>query len=244
MKGLFITGTDTDIGKTVVTTGLLHCFRKKDINAIAMKPIQTGGEWVSGKLTAPDLNFSKRFVEMDISFQESVLMNPYCYEPACSPHLAGALSNNSPDIKHIVKSLQLISKTRDFVLVEGAGGIMVPLNMNHLMLDLMKAVNFPIVLVARTGLGTINHTMLSIKCLQRSGLKIVGIVFCNTKQIRDEDRFIVEDNIKTIEHFTKVNILGVIDYIEDIENRTDEFKKIVEKQFLNNKTWKNLNNEL
>ncbi|MCP4181394.1 MAG: dethiobiotin synthase [bacterium] len=235
MKGLFITGTNTDIGKTVVTTGLLHCFRENGVNAISVKPVQTGGEWVSGKLTAPDLNFLRKFVNIDISFQESVLMNPYCYEPACSPHLAGKLSDNFPNIQHIIKSLQLMSKTRDFILVEGAGGIMVPLNMDHLMLDLMKAVNFPVVLVAGTGLGTINHTMLSINVLKSNGLKIAGIIFCNTKPIKEEDRFIIEDNIKTIEHFTKVNILGVIDYIEDIENRHEEFKNVFEKQFLNNK---------
>jgi len=235
VKGIFITGTDTDIGKTVVTTGLLHCFRQNNINAIAVKPVQTGGEWIEDKLTAPDLNFLKEFVDIDISFQESVLMNPYCYEPACSPHLAGKLSNNLPDIPHIVNSLKLMGKTRDLILVEGAGGIMVPINMNHLMLDLMKVLNFPVVLVSRTGLGTINHTMLSVNVLKNSGLEIAGIVFCNTKPIREEDRFIVEDNIRTIEYFTKVNILGVIDYIEDIKNRHEEFRRIFEEQFLNSK---------
>ena len=221
MKGLFITGTDTDVGKTVVTAGLLKMLRSNGIDAIPMKPVQTGCIEKNGKLTAPDLEFSLSYSGMDYTEEEMKYMSPCKYIPECSPHLAGEMAGIYPYIKDIMSSLDKLAKSRELVLVEGAGGTMVPLNDNEMMIDLIKETKFPVIIVSHTGLGTINHTLLTIKQLRSKGIQILGVVFNNTKPPEEGSKFIYDDNIKTIHKFGNVNILGVIDYIADINESSN-----------------------
>jgi len=223
-KGIFITGTDTDVGKTIVTAGLLNLLRSEGIDAVPMKPVQTGCVLRNGEYTAPDLDFSLSYSELTYTEDEYRCMSPYKYGPACSPHLAGRLAECFPNIKNIVSSLKKLEECRELVLVEGAGGIMVPLNSNDMMIDLMKAIAYPVILVAHTGLGTINHTLMSIQMLRSLNINILGVVFNNTVKVKKEDKFIVDDNIKTVAEFGKVNILGVIDYLENIQSNFDVMK--------------------
>jgi len=269
MKGLFITGTDTDVGKTVVTAGLLKLLRLKGIDAIPMKPVQTGCiesssidknfyqnetevavsrtadgrrralqarslpsfAWSHPYLTdhglrateliAPDLEFALSYSGMNYTEEEMKYMSPYKYIPACSPHLAGSLAGNYPYIKDIMVSLNKLAKNRELVLVEGAGGTMVPLNDNEMMIDLIKETKFPVIIVSHTGLGTINHTLLTINQLRACGIDVLGVVFNNTKPPEEGSKFIYDDNIKTIQKFGNVNILGIIDYIVDINESSN-----------------------
>lgn len=220
-RGLFITGTGTEVGKTVISAGILRMLRSRGINAIPMKPVQTGAEHVDGKLSSPDLEFSLQAAGLgDIASPKS-LLSSYRYEPACSPHLAGRLSGNYPNISHIKNCTKRLMSEYEFLVVEGAGGIMVPLDESRTMLDLMKTLAYPVIIVASTGLGTINHTLLSIRALKDSGLKLLGIVFCNSVPVREEDQEIVADNPTIIERFGDVKNLGVIRYFDDI-NATNE----------------------
>ena len=230
MKGIFITGTDTDVGKTIITAGLLKLYRSNGIDAVPMKPVQTGCESQNGKFSAPDLDFALDYSKLTCSDEELKLMAPHCYEPVCSPHLAGSLAGKFPEVKTIISHLKKLEKRRELVLAEGAGGIMVPLNKNEMMLDLMKATDYPVILVSHTGLGTINHTLLSIETLRRANIEIMGVIFNNTKPPQKESAFIREDNIKTISNQGKVKILGIINHIPDIHNNftklENEFKNI------------------
>ena len=205
MNGLFITGTDTDIGKTALSALLLAELRRRNINAAPMKPAQTG---CNGDV--PDLDYSLSMANLSVSPEDYSNMSPYTFEPACSPHLAAERAGAGIEIAEIVIAARTLAKEYDFIITEGAGGIMVPLNRRELMLDLMQALRFPIVLVARPGLGTINHTLLSIRALRSDGLNIAGVVFVESKNTAP--RFIEEDNGNTIEQFGKIPILGTIPY--------------------------------
>ncbi len=230
-KGIFITGTDTGVGKTIVTAGLLNLFRSNGVDAIPMKPVQTGCVLRNGVYKVPDLDFSISCAGLTFTEEEYNLMSPYRYGPACSPHLAGALAENSPDIKTITSCVRKLEECREFVLVEGAGGIMVPLNSNEMMIDLMKAIDYPVILVAHTGLGTINHTLLSIQILRHAGVSLKGVIFNNTKPQVEASEFICKDNVKTIAEHGKVNVLGVIDYLGGVQNDfgmlRDRFNRVV-----------------
>ena len=228
MKGFFITGTDTDVGKTAVTAGLLCWLRKNNINAVPMKPVQTGAMKSGGKLFSQDLLFSLESCNLKLPKEEVRLLSPFCYKPACSPHLAGKIAGKYPDINTIIQNLKTVSTKYDCVVIEGAGGIIVPLNRTKTILDLMNKMNFPIILVARSSLGTINHTLLSINMLKTSGLEIAGVIINDTVPENKKDNFIRKDNISVISRLGKVKILAVVRYIRQIEKNRIKFLRTFE----------------
>ncbi len=209
MNGLFITGTDTDVGKTALSALLLAELRRRGINAAPMKPVQTGCE--SG---VPDLDYSLAMAGMNISAEDYANMSPYRFEPACSPHLAADMAGTEIELAEMVIAARTLGSQYEFVIAEGAGGIMVPLNRRETMLDLMQAMKLPVLLAARPGLGTINHTLLSIQALRSDGLDISGVVFVASTDT--ESGFIEEDNGNTIAQFGKVPILGTIPYCSQL----------------------------
>jgi dethiobiotin synthetase len=219
MNGLFITGTDTDIGKTALSALLLAELRRRKINAAPMKPAQTG--CVSG---VPDLDYSLAMAGMDVSAENYANMAPYRFEPACSPHLAAEMAATEIEIAEMVIAARTLASEYEFVIAEGAGGIMVPLNRHETMLDLMQALKLPIVIAARPGLGTINHTLLSIRALRSDGLNIAGVVFVASKP--DKPGLIKEDNAVTIEQFGKVPILGTIPYCAQLTEATPNYNDL------------------
>ncbi|VGO22059.1 dethiobiotin synthase [Pontiella sulfatireligans] len=239
MKGLFITGTDTDIGKTALSALLLAELRKRGINAAPMKPMQTGCKrkpetgnlklekeqadelQVSGfkfqvsPLSVPDLDYSLSMAQMEVSPETYQTMAPYQFEPACSPHLAAEMAGTEIDISEMVIAARTLASEYEFVIAEGAGGIIVPLNRRETMLDLMQALKLPIIIAARPGLGTINHTLLTIRTLRSDGLDILGVVFVASTP--DEPGIIEDDNAATIEQFGKVPFLGTIPYCAQLQ---------------------------
>jgi dethiobiotin synthase len=220
MNSYFITATGTDVGKTVVTAGILRYLRKRDVNAVSMKPIQTGAEYRNGKLSSPDLMVhlaASGYIPPDDQIET---MSPYLYEPACSPHLAGRMSDRYPDPAKIRENFVTLAKNSDMVLVEGAGGILAPITESATMLDLMIGLNLPVILVAHRGLGTINHTLLSIDTLRRANLDIAGVVLNETEDV--EPDFIKKDNPAAIEHFGKTTVLGNINYLTTLSENPDQ----------------------
>jgi len=209
MNGLFITGTDTDVGKTAFSALLLAELRRRKINAAPMKPAQTGCD--EG---VPDLDYSLSMASMTVDAETYRNMAPYTFEPACSPHLAAEMAGTEIDIAEMIISARTLSTEYVYLIAEGAGGIMVPLNRREMMLDLMQAMKLPVLIVARPGLGTINHTLLSIRALRSDGLDIAGIVFVASTDA--ETGFIEEDNGNTIAQFGKVPVLGTIPYCSQL----------------------------
>ncbi len=246
MNGFFITGTDTDIGKTALSALLLAELRRREINAAPMKPAQTGCVLKSetgnvkpektsefqvssfkpqvSPLSVPDLDYSLSMAGMNVSEEDYTNMAPYRFEPACSPHLAAERAGVEIELPTLGNAAEKLAERYDSLIVEGAGGILVPLNRRETMLDLMQALQLPVLIAARPGLGTINHTLLSIRALRSAGLDIAGVVFVESE--KTESGFIEEDNHQTIAQFGNVPILGKIPFCPQLRDPNPDYSAL------------------
>jgi dethiobiotin synthetase len=206
-----IAGTDTDIGKTVAAAAVLCALRGHGIDAVPMKPVQTGAASDGNRLVSPDLRFCTAMAGLNPDPREEALMAPYLFEPACSPHLAAAGCGREISFAHIVESLAALLERRQGVVVEGAGGLLAPLSEEKTQLDLIARLDLPVILVARPGLGTINHTLLSLHELDRAGLRVLGVVFCETQPTQWGE--IEKENRRIIERMGETAILGRIPFL-------------------------------
>jgi dethiobiotin synthase len=212
MKSVFITGTDTGIGKTVVAAGLLAAARARGIDAVPMKPVQTG---CSMNLAAPDLDFCLREARFKPRSHEQAWMCPYRFIPACSPHLAARLARKRIQIGKIAGDFNRLASLHEAVIVEGAGGVLAPIDERNTMLDVMKALRLPVILVARAGLGTLNHTFLSLRELRRAKLKVVGVVLVESAPGK---RGVIEkDNARTIGKRGGAAVLACLPYMKRLD---------------------------
>lgn len=207
-RGVFVTGTGTDVGKTIVAAAILRAWRDAGVDAAPMKPVQTGCTVAVDRVHVPDLDFSLGVAGMDVSDDERKLMAPFTYEPACSPHLAGRMAAHYPDIYEICVCADELMTRHDALVVEGAGGIMVPIDEERLTRELMQEMGLPVVLAAAPGLGTINHILLSIESLRSVGLTVAGVVFCAAEPY--EEDYITRDNVPAVKRFGQVPIWGTI----------------------------------
>ena len=207
-RALFITGTDTDVGKTIATGALLRALRQRGINAASMKPVQTGATREGDHWRAPDLDLHLNAAGLQVSEATYRLMAPYCYEPACSPHLAGRLTGVYPDMEHIAECGHALLEQFDVLLIEGAGGLLAPLDEDHAMLNLIVALDCPALVVARTGLGTINHSLLTLSELAAAQVTVSGVLF--TQPVPVADTAIEQDNPKTVCRLGRTENLGVL----------------------------------
>ncbi|MCK5014059.1 MAG: adenosylmethionine--8-amino-7-oxononanoate transaminase [Candidatus Omnitrophica bacterium] len=202
-KGVFITGTDTGIGKTVATLALGTLLQERGIDVGVMKPVQCAGD---------DAQFLKESLHLKDSLKR---MNPYYAPEPLSPHLAFARQKRSININSIKKAYQKLASGHDLMLVEGAGGLMVPLKRDYLVADLIKDLNLDVVIVAPLGLGAINHTLLTIRQTEEMGLNIVGVLFNQTK--KEKGGIPEATNPDVIRKYGKVKILGSIPYLKNIQ---------------------------
>ena len=170
MNGLFITGTDTGVGKTHLTAALLTFLRTRGVDAVPMKPVQTGSRG------ADDLTTLLAACSMAVSDQERAWMNPYSFPLPASPHLAAAQAGRSISLARIESAYRHLADRHDFVLVEGAGGVGVPLTRTQDTIDLIKRLQVPVLVIARAGLGTLNHTSLACAALAAAHIPLAGIL--------------------------------------------------------------------
>jgi dethiobiotin synthetase len=208
--GFFITGTDTGVGKTFVAAGVLAGLRRLGVDAVPMKPVQTGCIRRAGILCAPDLEFCLAAADLVPSASERALMAPYLFQPACSPHLAAARAGVRISLPRIVRAARTLATRHACLVAEGAGGVLVPLDGRLTQLDLMRKLGLPVVLVARPGLGTINHTLLSLRALREAGLTVRGVVFNPTAPGRPG--IIESDNAVTVARLGGVTVLASLPY--------------------------------
>lgn len=214
-NGLFITGTSTDVGKTLVTAGILRYLRNQGQDIVPMKPVQTGGIQSASGWEAPDLAVHLKAAELSVDEATRKNMNPYCYEPACSPHLAGRMANDPVKLEHIVACANELGAAHDGVLIEGAGGLLVPLNEDETQLSLIIHLEVPVLIVAHIGLGTVNHCLLTIEALQNAEVPIAGVVFSSPTPGAGDD-FIGKDNPEAVRSFGGAAILGNVPYLEGL----------------------------
>ncbi len=199
-KPIFITATDTNAGKTITVYILGLLLQKQGMNVGVMKPVQCAGN---------DAQFLKKALGLqeDISF-----INPIFAPEPLSPHLALRRSNIKFDLQKIKEAFKQLTDRHDVILIEGAGGLMVPLAEDYYNADLIRELNAEVIVVSRLGLGTINHTLLTINQAKAYGLKIKGIIFSD---MTPKKKGIAEQtNPVEIGRLSKVNVLGIIPYLK------------------------------
>lgn len=173
IPGIFITGTDTGVGKTYVGAGIAAAFCEQGTDVGVMKPAETGCLIRNGVLVPRD---ALKLIKAGAVEDPLDLVNPYRFRDPLAPAIAAAREGKKIEIKKIVSAWRALSRKHEYMIVEGAGGIMVPLTAKQDFLDLAARLNLPVLIVARPGLGTINHTLLTIMALRSRGLRIAGIV--------------------------------------------------------------------
>ncbi len=171
MPGLFVTGTDTGAGKTVVAAAVVAALRASGVAAQALKPLITGLDEPEDPVWPSDDRLLARVA--GTAPQEVTLRR---YGPAVSPHLAAALVRDSLDGGDLARTIRARLRDGDPVIVEGAGGLLVPICDGYDMRSLACDLGLPILIAARPGLGTINHTLLTLEAARRSGLEVAGVV--------------------------------------------------------------------
>jgi dethiobiotin synthetase len=181
IKGIFITGTDTAVGKTFVGAGLAAALRKGGIDVGVMKPAETGCGLRKGILAPSD---ALKLIKAGGVDDPLDLVNPYRFREPLAPAIAAAREGKRIEIRRIVSAFRILARKHACMIVEGAGGIMVPLTTSHNYLDLARVLNLPVLIVARPGLGTINHTLLTVMALRSRGLRIAGIVINHRSKTR------------------------------------------------------------
>jgi len=167
MSGIFITGTDTGCGKTFVTVKLAEYFSSQGLNVGVMKPISTG------PAKEDDARYLKKILKLKDPLK---LINPIHLKHPLAPLPAARLENRKLKIESIFKAYRKLAKLHDLVLIEGIGGVLVPIAEKYCVADLIKELKLPVIIVARAGLGTINHTLLTIEALRRRKIPIMGII--------------------------------------------------------------------
>ncbi len=171
-RGIFITGTDTGVGKTIVAATLARLLRMNGVSVGVMKPVTSGCREENGELVSDDALLLCQAA--GIPYSEDVA--PYCLREALAPSEAAAIDGVRVDFSLIKASFDRLASTYQYVIVEGAGGLMVPLSGGLLVADLARELGLPLLVVARPGLGTINHTVLTCFAAQQMGLQVAGVI--------------------------------------------------------------------
>jgi dethiobiotin synthetase len=188
-KDLFVTGTDTGVGKTLLAALLVAALNRR-----YWKPIQTG---------AIEGTDRERVMQWAGVRPEHTHPEAFLFDPPVSPHLAA-------HEKGITIDLEAICRPEDPapLVIEGAGGVLVPINRNALMLDLIRRLGSPVIVAARTALGTINHTLLTVSALRNAGLDVRGVVMIGRENV---------DNLRAIEYYGSIPVIGSIPWLDVID---------------------------
>ena len=176
MNSIFVTGTDTDVGKTRISVALIELLQRQYQRVAAMKPIASGCELTSDGLRNDDALKLAEQANVDLPYE---MINPYAFAPAIAPHIAAEQVDRAIELALIKQNFELIQQQADVVVVEGAGGWLVPVNPTETIEDLAIALNLPVVLVVDIRLGCINHALLTVKAIESTGLKLHGWVANN-----------------------------------------------------------------
>lgn len=223
MKGIFITGTDTEIGKTVATSLLARGLRERGTAVCPVKPVATGGLRKGNSLISEDVQFYKKVT--GIEEDESALCS-VCLEKPASPHLAARLEGKTIETGKLIEFMETLSLKHDGLLVEGIGGWLVPLAPDFLLADFAKKLNIPIIVVSANQLGTINHTLMTLATIRGMGMNPQGVIFTNPTP--DTDKEIAKNNISTICEIGNIDILGNIPYLQPTDFEKDNLNKLME----------------
>jgi len=219
MKSLFISGTDTDIGKTYITAGLAVTLRKLNVDVGIMKPFAAGTPQKKG-YKSEDVEILSKSAQVK---DPEKLMNPQFFPIPASPYTAWKNLKQKPKVNTVLSSFKKLTNLHDMLLVEGMGGIMTPILKNYYVISLIKDMKIPTIIVTRNKIGTINHTIMTCKMCEHFKAPISGII------INDIDEGYPEKELKRdLQNLTGIKVLGSIPFIRDLSD--DSLYKIFKKK--------------
>ena len=202
-QAFFITGTDTGIGKTYIACKLIQQYVAQGYKVVGMKPVAAGCDWVDGEWVNDDV--LKLEAASNVKAPRA-LINPYSFEQPIAPHIAAELEGKTIEIAVIKQAFDELCNLADIVIVEGAGGLLVPLNSTCDMADLAKALNIPIIVVVGIKLGCINHALLTVEAIKARNCLIEGWI----ANKMDRTMLCCEENIasiaKKLDLIKKINV--------------------------------------
>ena len=211
MKSLFITGTDTDVGKTYITAGLAITLRKMSIDVGVMKPFAAGVAQKKG-FKSEDVEILSNAAQINDS---ETLVNPQFFPISASPYTAWKKLKIKPKIPLILSSFKKLSKKHDMMLVEGMGGTLTPILKNYYITNLIKDMKIPTVIVTRSKVGTVNHTLMTVMMCQKYKIPIKGIIINNF-----DKGYPINQLKKDLESLTGIKVLGSIPFIKDMSDQS------------------------
>ncbi|BCG49512.1 ATP-dependent dethiobiotin synthetase BioD [Candidatus Profftella armatura (Diaphorina cf. continua)] len=209
----FITGTNTNIGKTIISCALLSEFKKRGISCIGMKPVASGAYfnnknkiWIN-----EDINLLNKYSNNLYSFTK--LINPYLFKYPISPYTSSNLENRIINISHIINCYNYLSNLTDVIILEGIGGFSVPFNDHENSADLAEKLGLPVILVIDLKIGCINHALLSVEAINSRGLKLIGWVANNIQMV---DTLFSNENYIELTKYLNVTSFGKIPYLYNL----------------------------
>ena len=219
--GIFITGTDTEVGKTVIAGGLAAALKASDVDVGVMKPIASGGVpstssrcGVKERIISEDALFLKHASQVD---DELDLINPICFSAPLAPSVAAKIEGVSIELERIDDAFNQLSQNHDFMIVEGVGGIAAPICGDLLVANMAMRFRLPLLIVARPNLGTINHTVLTTAFARSFNLHPCGVVL---NGLRRESAGLAEDtNPKEITRLTNLPIIGIVPFDDRLQEK-------------------------
>ncbi|MCX7781819.1 MAG: dethiobiotin synthase [Negativicutes bacterium] len=227
-SGLFVTATDTEVGKTVITGAIAAALTARGLKVGVIKPVASGGVAdINGRLVSEDAVFLLKAA--GISGDNLSKVNPLCLKPALTPAVAAKESGIVIDTGRLVEACRQMLADNRFGLVEGVGGITAPIWEDYLVADMMRELDLPAIIVARPNLGTINHTVLTAYYAKQHGISVIGVVINGWNEVHAS--ILERSNLKYIERLTGLPILGRFPYDPDIsvpELSTDGLAELAE----------------
>jgi dethiobiotin synthetase len=212
-RGFFITGTDTGVGKTVIAAAVIKALHAKGIQACGMKPIETGCQSIGETLFPSDGMFLKKVARMDETINH---ITPYCFASPVAPSVASETENRVISTAVIMEAFAKLLAKYGTVVVEGIGGILVPIRRDFFVIDLVRELNLPLIVVSKPSLGTINHTLLTVNYALNMGVTVSGIIMNFT---RPQGGTIAEEtNPHVIQQMCPVPLIGIFPYLNTMED--------------------------
>lgn len=215
MKGFFVTGTDTGVGKTIVSAILINILKLQGLKTCAMKPFETGVLKEGGALVPSDGLFLKDAAGME---EPVNYITPVSLEKPLAPMVAAEIEGVDIDMDIVWKAYSFLKKRYEAIVVEGVGGVLVPIKKDYFVADLIRDFGLPVILVSRPGLGTINHTLLTLRELILRGIPVRGIIF--NYSIPPEGTLAEETNPSIIERLTDIPVIGTVPYLKSFDPDT------------------------
>ena len=220
MKSIFVTGTDTGVGKTIISSGIAaYLSTRKGLDVGVMKPFESGIE-TTGERKCGDTWTLKEASGSEDTVNE---INPYLFKAPLAPEAAASLEKAVIDMELVTSAYNKLAARHDVVIVEGAGGLLVPITDGFFYADLIRVWNIPVIVVSRLTLGTINHTLLTCGHLRSMGVKVIGVVLNDTE---GENDIASQTNPAMLKKYLDVPLLGVFPHTPDL------FKKGVDRERL------------